>query len=77
MTFCQVCFVGADTVFVDSMNAGIGVLLGVTAIVLGCFARFFVALARRSRENAHLVGGPEPYRDRTFDASFRGSVPGK
>lgn len=26
------------------------VLLGVTAAVLACFVRFFVALARRSRE---------------------------
>ena len=38
------------------MNAGILVLLGVTAVVLACFLRFFVALARRSREAAHLVG---------------------
>ena len=37
------------------MNAGILVLLGVTAVVLACFLRFFVALARRSREAAHLV----------------------
>ncbi len=39
----------------ESMNAGILVLLGVTAVVLACFLRFFVALARRSREAAHLV----------------------
>ena len=26
----------------ESLNAGIGVLMGVTAIVLACFARFFV-----------------------------------
>lgn len=37
------------------MNAGILVLLGVTAVVLACFLRFFVALARRSRDAAHLV----------------------
>jgi hypothetical protein len=34
----------------ESLNAGIGVLMGVTAIVLAGFARFIVLLARRSRE---------------------------
>jgi hypothetical protein len=53
---CPVCFGGDDPMMRESLNAGIGVLLGVTAIVLGCFARFFVSLARRSRESAHLVG---------------------
>ena len=42
----------------ESLNAGIGVLMGVTAIVLACFARFFVTLARRSRLAAHLVIQP-------------------
>jgi hypothetical protein len=37
------------------MNAGILVLLGVTVVVLGCFARFFVALARRSRAADPIV----------------------
>ena len=53
---CPVCFTGADAVTRETLNAGIGVLLGVTAIVLGLFARFFVQLARRSRAAAHLVG---------------------
>jgi len=44
--------------------AGIGVLLGVTLIVLGCFARFFIALARKSRTSAHLV---EPRLERAAD----------
>jgi hypothetical protein len=52
---CPVCFGGEDIAVRESMNAGIGVLLGITAVVLGVFARFFVNLARRSRENAHLV----------------------
>jgi hypothetical protein len=53
---CPVCF-GGDDVFVrESLNAGIGVLLGVTVVVLALFARFFVLLARRSRAHAHLVG---------------------
>ncbi|HVG54603.1 MAG TPA: hypothetical protein VM846_09250 [Vicinamibacterales bacterium] len=60
---CPVCFSGADAVTRETLNAGIGVLLGVTAVVLALFARFFLKLARRSREAAHLVdfeqGRPE------------------
>ena len=52
---CPVCFGAADPAVRESMNAGIFVLLGVTAVVLACFLRFFVALARRSRDAAHLV----------------------
>ena len=52
---CPVCFTGADPVARETLNAGIGVLLGVTVIVLGLFARFFIALSRRSRAAAHLV----------------------
>jgi maltodextrin utilization protein YvdJ len=54
---CPVCFGGEDTLMRESLNAGIGVLMGVTAIVLACFATFFVRLARRSRAAAHLVEG--------------------
>ena len=53
---CPVCFGGDDPVVQSSLTAGIGTLLGVTAIVLGGFVRFFLVLARRSRESAHLVG---------------------
>jgi hypothetical protein len=52
---CPVCFGGDDAAVRESLNAGIGVLLGVTFVVLGLFARFFLRLARRSRESAHLV----------------------
>ena len=45
---CPVCFGGEDPGMRESLNAGIGVLMGVTGIVLGCFARFFVVLARRA-----------------------------
>jgi hypothetical protein len=38
----------------ESLNAGIGVLMGVTAIVLAGFARFILLLARRSREHARV-----------------------
>ena len=34
----------------ESLNAGIGVLMGVTAIVLRALPAFIVVLARRSRE---------------------------
>jgi len=51
---CPVCFGGEDTAMRESLNAGIGVLMGVTAIVLSGFARFIVMLVRRSRE-AQLV----------------------
>jgi hypothetical protein len=57
---CPVCFGGDDIVVRESLNVGIGVLLGVTCVVLGCFARFFVVLARRSRDAAHLVGHVAP-----------------
>jgi hypothetical protein len=49
---CPVCFGGGDDGVRESLNAGIGVLLGVTVVVLGLFARFFIQLARRSREAA-------------------------
>ncbi|MBI4886370.1 MAG: hypothetical protein HY824_04715 [Acidobacteria bacterium] len=46
---CPVCFSPLEPSVRESMNAGILVLLGVTAGVLACFVRFFVALARRAR----------------------------
>ena len=46
---CPVCFGGDDTLMRESLNAGIGVLMGITAIVLAFFARFVVNLARRAR----------------------------
>jgi hypothetical protein len=46
---CPVCFGGEDTAMRESLNAGIGVLMGVTVIVLAGFARLIVTIARRSR----------------------------
>jgi hypothetical protein len=46
---CPVCFGGDDALMRESLNAGIGVLMGVTAIVLAFFARFVVHLSRRAR----------------------------
>lgn len=49
---CPVCFGAVEPSIRESMNIGILVLLGVTAGVLACFARFFVVLARRSRQTS-------------------------
>ncbi len=46
---CPVCFGGDDTLMRESLNAGIGVMMGVTSIVLACFAGFVVKLARRAQ----------------------------
>ena len=63
---CPVCFGGDDAIVRESLNAGIGVLLGVTAVVLGLFARFFVRLAQRSRDHAHLVEERGLVQERAF-----------
>ncbi len=60
---CPVCFGGEDTVMRESLNAGIGVLMGVTAIVLAGFARFILVLARRQREHARATLDVAPARD--------------
>jgi len=49
MTACTVCFGAAEPIVRESLNAGIFVLLGTTVVVLACFARFFLTLARRAR----------------------------
>ena len=45
---CPVCFGAAEPAVRESVNAGIFVLLGVTAVVLAGFVRFFVSIARRA-----------------------------
>ena len=49
---CPVCFGAAEPAVRESVNAGIFVLLGVTAAVLAGFVRFFVSIARRARRIA-------------------------
>jgi len=49
---CPVCFGAAEPAVRESVNAGIFVLLGVTAVVLAGFVRFFVSIARRARQAA-------------------------
>ena len=46
---CPVCYAPTDPVVRESLNLGIAVLLGVTALVLAGIARFIFAVARRSR----------------------------
>jgi hypothetical protein len=46
---CPVCFGGDDPAMRESLNAGIGVLLGVTGVVLGCLGRFIVVLKQRAQ----------------------------
>jgi hypothetical protein len=58
---CTVCFGAVEPLVRESMNAGILVLLGVTIAVLGCFARFFLTLARRAR----MAGQVDISRERT------------
>jgi hypothetical protein len=57
MTACTVCFGAAEPIVRESLNAGIFVLLGTTVVVLACFARFFLTLARRARAAGHVADG--------------------
>lgn len=54
---CPVCFGGDDPAVRDGLTAGISVLVGVTLVVLGGFARFIVQLIRRSRDH-ELAAAP-------------------
>ena len=67
---CPVCFGGDDPVMRESLNAGIGVLLGVTGVVLACFARFFVALARRAHFAPEVEVGLESFAISSSDTSM-------
>ena len=55
---CAVCYSDSDPVLVSSLNAGIFVLLGVTAVVLAGFARFIISLARRANSVSLLEMEP-------------------
>ena len=56
---CPVCFGGDDPIVRDGLTAGISVLVGVTLIVLGGFARFIVQLVRRSRHHEPVTAPEE------------------
>lgn len=46
---CPVCYLPTDEAARTSLNLGIFVLLGVTAVVLAGFVCFIASLARRAR----------------------------
>lgn len=46
---CPVCFRVEESATTDGVRAAVVVLVGVTAMVLGAFARFIVGFARRER----------------------------
>ncbi len=51
---CPVCYLPTDEAARTSLNLGIFVLLGVTALVLAGFVGFIASLVRRAR-NSSLV----------------------
>jgi hypothetical protein len=63
---CPVCFGGEDPGMRESLTAGIGVLVGVTMVVLTALASFFVVLARRARR---VALDPPPAADARGEAS--------
>ncbi len=46
---CPVCFRVEDSATTDGIQLAVLVLVGVTAVVLGAFAKFIVGFARRER----------------------------
>jgi hypothetical protein len=68
---CSVCFSGADPLARAGLNAGIIVLLGVTTVVLACFACFFIRLAQRAKA-AHVVGEEESFFEHPLDVGSPG-----
>ncbi len=69
---CPVCFTGHDPLVREGLSAGIGVLVGVTLIVLACFACFFVVLARRARTAAAAEAAAGPETTRELPSGFGG-----
>ena len=61
---CPVCFGGEDALMRESLNTGIGVLMGVTVIVLAFFARFIFKLVK--------LGGRESFVEDTLPPSIEG-----
>jgi hypothetical protein len=51
---CPVCFRMEDGSAADGLRAGVGVLIGVTLVVLGAAARFVVLFTRRAARLADV-----------------------
>ncbi len=55
---CPICFGASDAPMALGMNWGVLTLLGVTIVVLGSFATFFVRLVRREGRVGPAEAGP-------------------
>ncbi|HEY8549182.1 MAG TPA: hypothetical protein VIL35_04430 [Vicinamibacterales bacterium] len=51
---CPACFGAEETSIVDGAKVGVLVLLGITLVVQGGFAAFFIYLRRRAKRIAEL-----------------------
>ena len=51
---CALCFGAEETGMIDGAKLGVAVLLGITLVVQGSFAGFFLYLRRRARRLAEL-----------------------
>lgn len=54
---CPVCFRMEDGAAAEGLRAGVGVLIGVTLVVLGAAARFVVRFARRAARLTDVAHG--------------------
>jgi hypothetical protein len=54
---CPVCFGASDAPIVDGVRMAVIALLGITTVVLGGFAAFFVYLMRQSQRAQAASGG--------------------
>lgn len=51
---CSLCFGAEETAMIDGAKIGVAVLLGITLVVQGGFAGFFLYLRRRAKRMAEL-----------------------
>lgn len=51
---CALCFGAEETPMIDGAKLGVAVLLGITLVVQGGFAGFFLYLRRRARRLADV-----------------------
>jgi hypothetical protein len=58
---CPVCFGDNNSSMTIAMRAGIWLMLGIVALVLGAFATFFIYLMRRARLAEQIGSEARPY----------------
>ena len=72
---CPACVGTTDSVLQSGMNMGIFALLGVTGFILGCFATFFVYLARQAGAEERRAAAGAPASHTAFGAQAQeGSI---